>query len=109
MLAGEALSQGERVSPKATGEGLRRLPLGLIFDAATPHPAASQPPSPYGRRLRRRHRLMTHLGYVVAAYLATAIVLLGMVATVVLDLARQKRRLARLEAEGGRRRSEAAR
>ena len=47
---------------------------------------------------------MTHLGYIVAAYLAAAIVLLGMVAFVTLDLARQKRKLARLEAAGGRRR-----
>ena len=52
---------------------------------------------------------MTHLGYIVAAYLAAAIVIVGMVAAVTLDLARQKRRLARLEAEGGRRRSETAR
>jgi heme exporter protein CcmD len=52
---------------------------------------------------------MTHLGYIVAAYLAAAIVLIGMVAAVTLDLARQKRRLARLEAEGKRRRSEVSR
>ena len=52
---------------------------------------------------------MTHLGYVVAAYLAAAIVLVGMVAVVVLDLGRQKQRLARLEAEGRRRRSEVLR
>ena len=52
---------------------------------------------------------MTHLGYIVAAYLATAVVLLGMVAAVVLDLTRQKRRLAQLEAEGRSRRSEVSR
>ena len=52
---------------------------------------------------------MTHLGYIVAAYLAAAIVLIGMVAAVTLDLARQKRRLAILEAEGKRRRSEVSR
>ena len=49
---------------------------------------------------------MTHLGYIVAAYLAAAIVLGGMVAAVALDLERQKRKLARLEAAGVRRRSE---
>ncbi len=52
---------------------------------------------------------MTHLGYILAAYLATAIVLLGMVASVMLDLGRQKRKLGRLEAEGKRRRSEVSR
>jgi heme exporter protein CcmD len=52
---------------------------------------------------------MTHLGYIIAAYLAAAIVLLGMVAAVLLDLGAQKRKLARLEASGVRRRSEAAR
>jgi heme exporter protein D len=46
---------------------------------------------------------MTHLGYIVAAYLATAIVLGGMIGWVLLDLAAQKRKLARIEAEGGRR------
>lgn len=48
---------------------------------------------------------MTHLGYIVAAYLATALVLLGMVAWVAIDLRQQKRGLARLEGEGVRRRS----
>lgn len=52
---------------------------------------------------------MTHLGYIAAAYVAAAIVIVGMVAAVMLDLTRQKRRLARLEAEGLRRRSETAR
>jgi heme exporter protein D len=52
---------------------------------------------------------MTHLGYIVAAYLAAAIVLIGMVLAVTLDLTRQKRRLDRLEAEGKRRRSEVSR
>ena len=52
---------------------------------------------------------MTHLGYIIAAYLATAIVLLGMVLWVVLDLRAAKRKLARLEQEGLRRRSEVAR
>ena len=47
---------------------------------------------------------MTHAGYILAAYLATAIVLLGMIAWVVLDLRAQKRRLERLEGEGVRRR-----
>jgi heme exporter protein CcmD len=52
---------------------------------------------------------VTHLGYIVAAYLAAAIVLIGMVIAVVLDLTRQKRRLTHLEAEGKRRRSEVSR
>lgn len=52
---------------------------------------------------------MTHLGYIVAAYLAAAIVLLGMVAGVVLDLTVQKQKLARLEERGMRRRSEVSR
>jgi heme exporter protein D len=52
---------------------------------------------------------MTHLGYILAAYLASAIVLFGMVAWVVLDLRTQKQKLARLEEQGLRRRSEVAR
>ncbi len=52
---------------------------------------------------------MTHLGYIVAAYLATAVVLGGMVAGVLLDLATQKRKLDRLEEMGRRRRSEVSR
>jgi heme exporter protein D len=52
---------------------------------------------------------MTHLGYILAAYLATAAVLIGMVAWVTLDLRAQKERLRRLEAEGTRRRSEVSR
>ena len=47
------------MSPKATGEGLRdiaffRDPVELAKEfstAGTPHPAAPQPPSPYGRGL----------------------------------------------------------
>jgi heme exporter protein CcmD len=52
---------------------------------------------------------MSHFGYIIAAYLAAAIVLLGMVAGVLLDLSAQKRKLARIEAGGARRRSEASR
>ena len=52
---------------------------------------------------------MTHLGYIVAAYAATAIVLFGMTAWVLLDLQAQKRKLSQLEAAGKRRRSEASR
>ena len=52
---------------------------------------------------------MTHLGYIVAAYLTTALVLGGVVAWVLLDLATQRRKLRRLEDAGLRRRSEAAR
>jgi heme exporter protein D len=40
---------------------------------------------------------MTHAGYILAAYLATAVVLLGMIAWVALDLRSQQRRLRRLE------------
>ena len=76
------LSHGERVSPQATGEGVRRPLFPLTFpptpprsrirltrtaSSESPHPAASQPPSPHGRgfkavpdRIRglglRRHR-----------------------------------------------------
>jgi heme exporter protein CcmD len=46
---------------------------------------------------------MTHLGYIVAAYGATAIVLGGMVGWVLRDLGAQKRKFDRIEAEGGRR------
>ena len=52
---------------------------------------------------------MTHLGYIVSAYVATAIILLGMIGWVVSDLGAQKRRLDRLEQAGVRRRSEVAR
>jgi heme exporter protein D len=52
---------------------------------------------------------MTHLGYILAAYLATAIVLLGMVAFVALDLRSVRRQLAQLEEKGLRRRSEVRR
>jgi len=45
---------------------------------------------------------MTHLGYIIAAYLAGALVLGGMVAAVALDLSIQKRRLRRLAAAGAR-------
>ena len=43
---------------------------------------------------------MTYAGYVAAAYGAAAIVLIGMIAYVVADLRAQKRKLARLAAEG---------
>ncbi len=43
---------------------------------------------------------MTYAGYVAAAYAAAAIVLIGMIAYVAADLRTQKRKLARLEAEG---------
>jgi len=46
---------------------------------------------------------MTHLGYIAAAYAATAVVLLAVSGWTLLDLSTQKRRLARLEAEGKRR------
>jgi heme exporter protein CcmD len=50
---------------------------------------------------------MTYAGYVAAAYGAAAIVLIGMIAYVLADLRAQKRKLARLEAEGFGRRGEA--
>jgi heme exporter protein D len=49
---------------------------------------------------------MTHLGYILGAYLASATVLIGMIVWVMLDLAAQKRKLRRLEDAGVRRRSE---
>ena len=52
---------------------------------------------------------MTHVPYIAAAYLATALILAGMVAWAVLDLREQRRKLDRLEAEVRRRRSEVPR
>jgi heme exporter protein D len=52
---------------------------------------------------------MTHLGYIVAAYLATAIVIAAMIAWTLIDLSRQKRKLDSLEAEGKRRLQEVRR
>jgi heme exporter protein CcmD len=46
---------------------------------------------------------MTHLGYIVAAYLALALVVLAMTLWVALDLRAQKQKLRRLEEEGLRR------
>jgi heme exporter protein CcmD len=40
---------------------------------------------------------MTHLGYVLAAYLSTAGVLIATIAWVAFDLRAQKKKLARLE------------
>jgi heme exporter protein D len=50
---------------------------------------------------------MTHSGYILAAYLASAVVLLGLIAWVALDLRAQKRKLAALGDPGLRRRPEA--
>ena len=52
---------------------------------------------------------MTHLGYIVAAYAASAVGLIGLIAWVSTDLAAQRRKLSRIEAEGLRRRSEVSR
>jgi heme exporter protein D len=52
---------------------------------------------------------MTHLGYILAAYVASAVVLLGMTVWIVGDLRAQREKLKRLEDEGRRRLSEAAR
>jgi heme exporter protein CcmD len=55
------------------------------------------------RAERAGEKAMTHLGYIIAAYVAAAIVLGGMIAWVTIDLSAQKRKLERIEAEGGRR------
>ena len=49
---------------------------------------------------------MTHSGYILAAYLASALVLLALIAWVALDGMAQKRKLAQLEDQGLRRRPE---
>ena len=48
---------------------------------------------------------MTHLGYIIAAYGATALVFAALIIWVIRDAGEQKRKLARLEAEGAVRRS----
>ncbi len=48
-----------------------------------------------------------HAGFIVAAYLLAAVVLVGMIAWVVIDGRAQRRRIADLEARGVRRRSAA--
>ena len=50
---------------------------------------------------------MTHIGFIVAAYLLSAGVLVALVAWITVDGWAQKRRLADLEARGIRRRSAA--
>lgn len=63
-------------------------------------PSLSLREKAFSRRIRRA---MTHVPYIIAAYLATALVLIGMVAWVTIDLREQKRKLLQLEAEGRRR------
>jgi len=46
-----------------------------------------------------------HAGFILAAYLLTAVVLAGLIVWIVIDARTQKRRLAELEAQGIRRRS----
>ncbi|MDQ3559906.1 MAG: heme exporter protein CcmD [Pseudomonadota bacterium] len=46
---------------------------------------------------------MTHVPYILAAYVATAVVLIGMIAWVAIDLRGQKRKLRELETDGRRR------
>jgi heme exporter protein D len=46
-----------------------------------------------------------HAGFIVASYLVTFVVTVGMIVWIVLDGRLQKRRLAELEARGVRRRS----
>lgn len=48
---------------------------------------------------------MTHAGFIAAAYLATALVLVALVVWVIADGRAQRRRLADLEARGIKRRS----
>jgi heme exporter protein D len=48
---------------------------------------------------------VTHAGFIAAAYIATALVLIALIAWVMLDGRAQKKRLADLEARGIRRRS----
>jgi heme exporter protein D len=49
---------------------------------------------------------MTHTGYILAAYLITAVVLFGLAAWVAVDLRAQRAKLERLDAQGVRRRSD---
>ena len=46
-----------------------------------------------------------HAGFIIAAYLVTTVVVVGMIVWIVLDGRLQRRRLAELEARGIRRRS----
>ena len=48
---------------------------------------------------------MTHLGYIVAAYLAAALVIGGLTLWIIMDNRAQQRKLQQLEADGVRRRS----
>jgi heme exporter protein D len=48
---------------------------------------------------------MSHAGFIAAAYIATAVVLVGLLLWIVADGRAQRRRLADLEARGIRRRS----
>lgn len=48
---------------------------------------------------------MTHAGFIAAAYIVTAVVLVGLYLWIVADGRRQARRLADLEARGIKRRS----
>jgi heme exporter protein D len=49
-----------------------------------------------------------HIGFIVAAYAVTAVVLVGLVLWILADGRAQKKRLAELDARGVRRRSGAA-
>jgi len=48
-----------------------------------------------------------HWGFVIVSYAVTGAVLLGLIAATVIDLRRQQRRVADLEASGARRRAPA--
>jgi heme exporter protein CcmD len=52
---------------------------------------------------------MTHFGYILAAYLSTAVMLLAMIAWVTFDLRAQRAKLAQLEEKRMRGRSEPSR
>ena len=49
--------------------------------------------------------MWAHAGFIIASYLVTLIVVVGLIVWIVLDGRLQKRRLAELEARGIRRRS----
>ena len=47
---------------------------------------------------------MTHIGYIIAAYLAAGLVIGGLTAWIILDNRAQQRKLKQLDADGVRRR-----
>ena len=51
---------------------------------------------------------MTHIGYIIAAYLAAVLVIGGLTVWIMVDKRTQKRKLKQLDADGVRRRSAGA-